>query len=137
MCPNGRFLHVPPTEPDSGWDQDSFSVPWWADDARYCIGKLTTRTRLIRLLNTLTKHEDKIEVASEESLNEVLDRYLEINAHAASYTWKRLGKVLDMSLNLEQNGIPDERDELVELGIQDDEYIPAIHLYFNDDLTIV
>ena len=74
--------------------------------------------------------------ASEESLNEVLDRYLEINAHAASYTWKRLGKVLDMSLNLEQNGIPDEREELVELGIQDDEYIPAIHLYFNDDLTI-
>ena len=41
-----------------------------------------------------------------------------------------------MSLNLEQNGIPDEREELVELDIQDDEYIPAIHMYFNDDLTI-
>ena len=52
-------------------------------------------------MNTLTKHDDKIEVASEESLNEILDRYLEINSHAASYTWKRLGKVLDMSLNLD------------------------------------
>lgn len=136
MCPNGRFLHVPPTEPNSDWDPDSFNIPWWVDDARYCIGKLTTKTRFIRIVNTLTKNDDKIEVASEESLNEILDRYLEINAHAASYTWKRLGKVLDMAANLEQNGIPDERDELVELGIHDDEYIPAIHLYFNDDLTI-
>ena len=78
-----------------------------------------------------------IEVASEESINEILDRYLVINSHAASYTWKRLGKPLDMSLTLEQNGIPDERAELIELGIHTDEYIPAIHLYFNDDLTIM
>ena len=135
MCPNGRYLHVPPTTPNSDWDPD-FSVPWWADDARYCIGKLTTRTRVIRVVNTLTKHDDKIEVASEESLNEILDRYADTNAHAASYTWKRLGKVLDMSQNLDANGIADEREELVELNIPDDEYIPAIHLYFNDDLTI-
>jgi len=41
-----------------------------------------------------------------------------------------------MSKNLEENGIPDETEELLELGIDVDEYIPAIHLYFNDDLTI-
>ena len=84
----------------------------------------------------LTKHDDTLEVASEESINEILDRYLELNIHAASYTWKRLGKVLDMSQTLEENGIPDETDELLELGIDLEDYIPAIHLYFNDDLTI-
>ena len=136
MCPTGRFLHVPPSEPDSNWDPSSFTIPWWQDDARYSIGKLTERTRSVRLINTLTKQDDVIEVASEESLNEILDRYLEFNVHAASYTWKRLGKVLDMAKNLEQNGIEDERDEMIKLGMKVDEYCPAIHLYFNDDLTI-
>ena len=41
-----------------------------------------------------------------------------------------------MDKNLEENGIPDETDELLELGIDLEEYIPAVHLYFNDDLTI-
>ena len=84
----------------------------------------------------LTKHEDILEVASEESINEILDRYLEINTHAASYTWKRLGRELDINKNLSQNDIPDETEELLELGIDLDDYIPAIHLYFDDDLTI-
>ena len=136
MCPTGRYLHVPPAEPNSDWDPTAFQIPWWQDDTRYCIGKLTARTRNIRLINTLTKQDDTIEVASEESLNEILDRYLEYNVHAASYTWKRLGKVLDMSKSLEQNQIFDERDEMMELGMKSDEYTPAIHLYFNDDLTI-
>ena len=47
-----------------------------------------------------------------------------------------MGQVLDMSKSLEKNGILAERDELLELGMQLDDYIPAIHLYFNDDLTI-
>ena len=76
------------------------------------------------------------QVASEETINEILDRYLELNVHAASYTWKRLGRELNMDRNLTQNDIPDETDELIELGIDVDEYIPAIHLYFDDDLTI-
>lgn len=41
-----------------------------------------------------------------------------------------------MAKNLAENEIPDETDELLELGIDVDDYIPAIHLYFNDDLTI-
>jgi hypothetical protein len=41
-----------------------------------------------------------------------------------------------MMMNLEENGIPDETEELIELGIDIEDYIPAIHLYFNDDLTI-
>ena len=135
MCPQGRFLHIPPTGPQSDWVPDA-SLPWWQDETRYCIGKLTTRTRQIRLINTLTRQDDILEVASEESLNEILDRYLDYNIHAASYTWKRLGNVLDMAKNLEQNGIEDERETMIDLGMKTDEYIPAIHLYFNDDLTI-
>jgi hypothetical protein len=64
------------------------------------IGSLTTKTRKIKLINMLTKHEDTLEVAQEETINEILDRYLEINSHAASYTWKRLGKELNMDRNL-------------------------------------
>ena len=64
------------------------------------IGSLTTKTRKIKLINMLTKHEDTLEVAQEETINEILDRYLEINSHSASYTWKRLGKELNMDRNL-------------------------------------
>jgi hypothetical protein len=47
-----------------------------------------------------------------------------------------LGRVLDMDKTLAENDILDETDELIELGIDVDDYIPAIHLYFNDYLTI-
>jgi hypothetical protein len=41
-----------------------------------------------------------------------------------------------MTLNLQENGIPDESEECLSLGIDPTEYIPIIHLYFDDDLTI-
>jgi hypothetical protein len=69
-------------------------------------------------------------------MNEILDRYLELNEHAASYTWKRLGRPLDMERTLEENDIPDEIEEYLDLGIDEDSYVPAVHLYFNDDLTV-
>jgi hypothetical protein len=37
---------------------------------------------------------------------------------------------------LEENGIEDEDKEYEELSIRDDYYVPAIHLMYNDDLTI-
>lgn len=60
---------------------------------------------------------------------------MQYNVHAASYTWKRLGKVLDMNKTLQENGIADEAQECIELGLDPEEYIPVIHLYFDDDLT--
>jgi hypothetical protein len=42
-----------------------------------------------------------------------------------------------MNKNLTENGIHDETDECLSLGIDPEEYIPVIHLYFNDDLTIL
>jgi hypothetical protein len=84
----------------------------------------------------LSKQDDIIQVASEETLSEILDRYLPLNDHAASYTWKRLGRPLDMELTLEENGIEDESREFLELDIDEDYYTPAVHLYYNDDLTV-
>ena len=88
-------------------------------------------------MNMLTKDDETIEVATEENMNEILDRYLAFNAHASSYTWKRLGKVLEMDATLQENGIPDETAECLQLGMDPEEYIPTIHLYFDDDLTIM
>ncbi len=68
-------------------------------------------------------------------MNEILQRYLTYNAHAASYTWKYNGVNLDMDKALEENGIQDEDEEFYQLSMNDDTYLPAIHLYFNDDLT--
>ena len=75
------------------------------------------------------------QVCSEEIMSEILTRYLVYNAHAASYTWKYNGTNLDMARTLEDNGVKDEDEEFYELSIRDDQFLPAIHLYFNDDLT--
>lgn len=61
-CPQGRYLHLTPSEPDSQWNQIAFNVPWWRDSTKYMIGCLTYKTRKIRLINMLTKHEDTLEV---------------------------------------------------------------------------
>jgi len=48
----------------------------------------------------LTEDADVIEVPSEETINEIQERYKKINYHAGSYTWKRLGRPLDMRKTL-------------------------------------
>ena len=37
-----------------------------------------------------------------------------------------------MEKTLEENGVVDEAEALTELGLPDDYYVPALHLYFND-----
>lgn len=70
----------------------------------------------------------------EETCAEILERYLDYNKHAGSYTWKRLGHILDMEATLEENGVSDETDTMTELGLPDDYYVPALHLYYNDGI---
>jgi hypothetical protein len=135
--PFGRFIHVPTLRIDSTIDAD-YELPWWQDPT-FLIGQLTQKSRKIRIMNTLNGHETTLEVCSEETLNEILKRYLAINAHAGSYTWKRHDhetRVLEMAKTLNENGIGDESDEFEALGLAADFYIPAIHIYFNDDLTV-
>jgi hypothetical protein len=134
-CPTGRYLNIPPIEPDSSWD-NSFQTPWWKNKSQLNIGKLSVKTRKLRIINMLSKNDDILEVCSEETMNEILDRYIDLNEHSASYTWKRLGRPLDMDKTLEDNDIPDETEEFVYLNIDEDAYIPCVHLYYNDDLTI-
>lgn len=80
-------------------------------------------------------HYHILQVGAEESMWEILHRYLPYNAHAASYTWKYEGKKLNMDFTLEENGIRDEGEEFDSLNMDGALYTPAILLYFNDDLT--
>ena len=74
LCPNGRYLHIPPknAQSDSAIEVTKFDVPWWNDTEKYMIGRLTKKVRKINIMNTLTKDEQYIEVAQEENLNEIL-----------------------------------------------------------------
>lgn len=58
--PRGRFLHVPPQLPRSDWAND-FGKPWW-QGTRYEVGRLSAKTRSIRIINTLTSQEHTLEV---------------------------------------------------------------------------
>ena len=67
-------------------------APLFQDD-RFVIGRLSKKTRKIRVVNTLTTQDDLLQVCSEETLLEIQDRYTDYNKHAGSYTWK-VGAVL-------------------------------------------
>ncbi|XP_075941188.1 cytochrome b5 domain-containing protein 1 [Anarhichas minor] len=131
--PRGRFLHIPPAGPRSDWTTD-VSEPWWRDE-RYQVGRLSTKTRWIRVINTLTSQEQRLQVCSEETMAEILQRYLRYNSHACSYTWKHDGVSLDMSRTLGENNVPDHDHELQHLRLDGDLFTPAVLLHFNDDLT--
>ncbi|XP_046389609.1 cytochrome b5 domain-containing protein 1 [Ischnura elegans] len=131
--PHGTLPHLGPLMPTSLW-KPLTKKPWWKD-TRYMIGRLTAKARPIRILNVLTGHDDQIEVCCEDTLNRIQERYLFLNNHSGSYTWKFEGRVLNMNLTLAENGIPDEREEFIELLLPEKFYIPAIMIYNNDDLT--
>lgn len=59
-CPNGPFLHLDISE-------DITSIPWWKNQS-YLVGKLTKRSQFIRIINTLSNTEDKLEVPQEETI---------------------------------------------------------------------
>lgn len=40
-----------------------------------------------------------------------------------------------MNKTLEENGVLDESEEYYKLSMNDEQFLPALHLYFNDDLT--
>lgn len=71
----------------------------------------------------------------EDSINRIQQRYKFFNSHTESYTWKFEARVLNMKLNLDENGIPDPRIKFRKWEMRDDTYIPCLMLYFNDDLT--
>ncbi|TMW64628.1 hypothetical protein Poli38472_011508 [Pythium oligandrum] len=138
FLPYGRFLNVPPPEPTSNWSTTD-AVPWWKD-AKYVVGKLTTKVRWIEIVNVLTQQHHALEVCCEETIEEIQARYLRFNAHARSYTWKYLDDddfvPLNMKQTLEENGIPDESPLFEKLDMDEQQYKPSLYIYFNDDLTV-
>jgi hypothetical protein len=82
--PHGRFLHVGPVDPVANFE--SLTTPWW-EDASFIIGKLTTQRRFVRIVNTLTSQDDMLEVAREDTVDDIQQRYLRFNAHSGSYLW--------------------------------------------------
>jgi len=131
--PVDNLLHLPNPSPIAG--EVPVANPWWKDRSQR-VGRLSKKSRFIRIVNTLTSKEDILEVAGEETLIDILNRFKKINSHADSYTWKFQGRTLTMEKTLEQNGIIDETDKFARLNLDYDMYIPAILIYFNDDLTI-
>jgi hypothetical protein len=105
------------------------------------VGRLTVKPRLVEIVNVLTQQRDSLEVCTEETIAEIQERYLQYNAHAASYTWKYLDEdefiPLQMDKTLEENGIVDESEVLEKLDLDELQHQPILHLYFNDDLTIL
>lgn len=47
--------------PRTDWSCD-FEKPWWTDDEKYYVGRLSAKTRKLRIVNTLTLDEHLMEV---------------------------------------------------------------------------
>jgi len=138
FIPMGRFPGLPS---EDGSTDDA--AAWWRDEA-LVRGRLTSKVRKAWVVNTLTEQRHLLSFGTEETMEEIRERFLEMNAHCKSYTWRVLVsgedgaaafKPLDMSLTLDSNGVPDNEDEVEELGLPAEEYYPVMHLAFNDDLT--
>lgn len=41
-----------------------------------------------------------------------------------------------MQRTLDENGVDDEDETFLRLNVDPDQFMPIIHLYFNDDLTV-
>lgn len=134
--PMGRFIHVPPPHPVA--NLASLDLPWWKDQSMI-VGKLTQKTRTIKVVNMLARTDDIVRTCEEETINDIRDRYMEYNKHAGSYTWKALINNdfvnLDMLKTLAENSVPDESEKFFKLGLDDDFDIPTLHIYYDDDLT--
>ncbi|XP_047528041.1 cytochrome b5 domain-containing protein 1 [Vanessa atalanta] len=121
-----------PVVPSTRWRP--ITNPWWLDENNV-VGKVTERTRPIRITNTLTGSSVTLEVCSEETIYQIMMRYLPHNYHMLSYTWRYLDRGLDYNKTLAENGIPDERDLFSEVSLPENIHIPDILLFYNDDLT--
>jgi hypothetical protein len=120
FSPVGNFLDLttPPGE----------KKRWWEDD-QYVIGPMAKRTRLVKVENVLTGQMALLDVPVDETLRDIQLRYENFNFHASSYTWKFLGRVLDLEKTLDQNAIPELQVSQIAMDV------PVLHVYFNDDLT--
>ncbi|KAJ9584106.1 hypothetical protein L9F63_021542 [Diploptera punctata] len=119
--PHGRIPDVGPQVPITAWTPLE-RLPWWKDP-KYLLGNLTEGARTIR-------------VCKEDTLKRIAERIKPFNSHVGSYTFKYNNRVLDMDKTLEENGIGDDRGKFEDVNLPEDDFIPCLMLYFNDDLTV-
>ncbi|KAG7188593.1 hypothetical protein KM043_008223 [Ampulex compressa] len=131
-CPHGPIPDVSPcVVPSTTWHPLN-RCPWWLDE-RYKKGYLTKNPRPCKITNVLTGTQIVILVCEEDSIARIQERTLRFHSNCKSYVWKFEGKILDLTLTLTENGIPDERDRFVALGLPEDFYIPNLMCYYVDD----
>lgn len=139
-CPEGRFVDVWQVDASTA-EPVASKAPWWQDE-KNVVGRITSRPRKLRILNTLTSQEHVLEVGDEATVGEIQEKFLEFNAHCESYTWKAsiIGEFrpLDPRKTLPQNGVADDTPELERLGMDADDPTNMVTLviFFNDDLTV-
>ncbi|XP_054706950.1 cytochrome b5 domain-containing protein 1-like [Uloborus diversus] len=110
------------------------STPWWKSK-EYVIGYLTKKPRWIKIKNTMIFKDVDLEVCTEDTIEDILEKYFKFNSHARSYTWRYGNETLDMKQTLENNGIPDTDEVAERLKMNPSLFIPTLNLYFNHDLT--
>ena len=118
-------------------DKSTLDVTPWYKDRSLIIGKMSKKEIKILITNILTYQEEYLVVPVEETLDEICNRYLDCNFHARSYTWKDINEnVLNMNLTLIENNLISDLEALEYMEIPDEfKPVPAIYLFFNDDLT--
>ncbi|XP_033221121.1 cytochrome b5 domain-containing protein 1 [Belonocnema kinseyi] len=132
-CPHGPIPDMVPVAPTSTWIPLD-KCPWWLYE-KYKIGNLTVNSRPCRIINVLSGYQSIISVCEEDTIQRIQERFLDFNANGASYTWKFEGRSINLHYTLTDNGVPDERDLLVDVGLSEEFYIPTLMCYYNDDLT--
>jgi hypothetical protein len=126
------FLHLPPIEPLSNWP-DRHVKPWW-ESHEYCIGRLSNHNRQpLNILNVLTSEQQTVYFCREENFEAIIERFLTWNENAENYTWKYLGKEIDVKKSVEENGIYVNRESEEEKRNESMDFIPTVHIFFNDD----
>ena len=75
--PHGRYVHIPPPLPTASY-ATNVGTAWWNDE-QYVVGRLSKKTRVIRVVNTLTGQEDEVELCCEDTLSDIRRAYLARN----------------------------------------------------------
>ncbi|KAL1137896.1 hypothetical protein AAG570_009591 [Ranatra chinensis] len=132
--PHGPLPHMCDVlMPNTDWSPLPFE-PWWKDSS-YNVGRITKNCRPVRIMNMGFGQEVALNVCEEDTLEDILARYIPFNENANHYTWKFETRKLKMRKTLEENEIPDRKECFRKLGLPDDLYVPCLQLYYNDDMA--
>ena len=142
FCRDGTFLHMKTflpfsvdanSKPEKGEQEQ---VPWWKD-SQYIIGRLSPKEVRLQVINMLTKEKNELQIAPQETFNEILNRYKEVNEYASAYIWKNLdNQVLFMKKSFKDNRFNDQTELFTTLRIPESEwFMPTVLVYFADDST--